>query len=99
MPVMRNLSIPTLWVRPDHDRDSPDRITQVRLAMLQKEGKPIEVVTFPDTNHGVLEYVQAPDGSRTYTRVAEGFFRLMADWIKGRLSPPYGRAQFRPPLS
>lgn len=39
------------------------------------------------------EFLELPDGSRRNTRVTDGYFRLLGDWILGRLAPPYGRSQ------
>lgn len=98
MAVLRSLSIPQLWVLAGEDRSTPSPLTLERLATLQDEGKPIQVALFPDTDHGIFKFVEQPDGTRRYTRAAEGFFRLLGDWIQGCLSPPYGDAIFYPPL-
>jgi hypothetical protein len=39
--------------------------------------------------------VQAADGSRTVTRIAPGYFKLLADWIKGSPQQGYGTARKR----
>lgn len=98
MAVLRQLSVPTLWLLAAEDRDSPTQLTHERLTTLQREGRPIRIATFPNTDHGLGEYAQNPDGSRTTTRFTDGFFRIMGDWALGRLSPPYGAAQFQPPV-
>ena len=97
MPVLRGLSTPILWVNGLEDREAPIELTLSRLATLQREGKPITVANFPDTDHGIFEFTQAEDGTRTYTRVADGYYRLLTDWITGRSSPPYGKAKIEPP--
>ena len=97
MSVLRRLAVPTLWILAGQDEESPGRLTRVRLAALQSEGKPIEVVVFPQADHGIVEFTTAPDGSRTPTRFADGFFRLMGDWMRCRYHPPYGTASFDPP--
>jgi hypothetical protein len=48
---------------------------------------------FPDTDHGMFEYTVNPDGSRTPTRIADGYLQLLGDWVKERPSAAYGRAQ------
>lgn len=93
MPVLRGLSVPILWVLAGSDRESVPRLTLGRLATLQKEGKRIDAYVFPDTDHNILDFEEAPDGTRTYTGVAPGYYRMVADWIKGKWSPPYGRAK------
>lgn len=92
MPALRSSPVPLLWIIAAEDREAPPRVTLERLALLQSEGKRIDVAVFPDTDHGMTEFTQAPDGTRTYTRITSGYYHLMADWINERLSPPYGRA-------
>ena len=41
----------------------------------------------------MLEFVTNPDGSRTMTRITDGYLRLVGDWIQRRVAGPYGRAQ------
>lgn len=95
MPVLRKLDVPLLWILAGADLEAPPVETRRRLLALAKDGRPISVVEFPDTDHGILEFETGDDGSRTMTRYADGYFRLQIDWLKtGRLaSPPYGNAQ------
>ncbi len=91
--VVRSLQMPQLWVLAGSDREAPGTVTCQRLAALIRRGKPIDLFVFPNTDHGITEYVEAPDGSRRTTRVADGYYRLLGDWIRGTLHPPYGRAE------
>ena len=93
MAILRDLSIPVLWVLAGADREAIPRLTLERLSTLQKEGERIDGFVFPDTDHNILEFEDGPDGKRKYTRVAPGYYKLVADWIKGSWSPPYGRAR------
>lgn len=68
-------------------------VTLARLQLLRRFGRPIRIVRFPETDHGIMEFKVNPDGSRTMTLVADGYFRLDADWIKGVWRPPYGQAR------
>ena len=90
---LRQVRARQLWVVAGADREAPPATTLERLRALRYEGRPIEVVVFPDTDHGMYEFEQEPDGARRYTRITEGYFRLLADWVKGVRKPPYGRAQ------
>ena len=56
----------------------------------------VTVYLFPETDHGIFEYKTLPDGSRQLTHTAEGYFRLLGDWMKGRANGVYGRAQRLP---
>ena len=97
--ALRALDIPQLWVIAGEDTVAPGLLTQRRLAGLQAEGYPIATALFPDTDHGMFEFVEHADGSRTMTRITEGYFRLIADYMKGEASGPYGAARIVPPPS
>jgi len=90
--VLQSLDIPQLWVIAANDTVAPGDLTQSRLRALQAEGSPIVLAVFPETDHGMIEFIEGPDGSRTYTRFTDGYFRLIADMMKQTVSPPYGRA-------
>jgi pimeloyl-ACP methyl ester carboxylesterase len=91
--VLRRLKAPLLWVLAGEDREAPIAQTSAALKQLVAAGRPVEVYVFPDTDHGMMEFTTNPDGSRTITRVTDGYLRLLADWIKRDLHPPYGRGR------
>jgi uncharacterized protein len=93
--AMGRLNAPLLWVIAEKDREAPPELTLERLTSLRQGGSDITVYSFPDTDHGIYEFVQADDGSRTVTRISDGYFHLVSDWIKGKLGGPYGRARKR----
>lgn len=89
---LRKVAVPQLWILAGADREAPTALTIDRLHALQREGRPIELVAFPGTDHGIVEFVDNPDGTRTVQRVADGYFRLLGDWVKQERHPPYGRS-------
>jgi hypothetical protein len=91
---LRKVRASRLWIIAGADREAPTAKSLEVLEGLRREGQKIEIAVFPDTDHGIMEFVQEPDGTRTMTRVADGYFRLRADWIKQERHPPYGRAVF-----
>lgn len=95
MPVLRGLQVPQLWVLAGADSEAPPEETRRRLLALAAEGRPITTVVFPDTDHGIVEFETGADGKRIETRVADGYFKLLVDWIgDGRLDDAtYGAAQ------
>jgi len=93
--TLRKLKAPLLWVIAEKDREAPPELTLERLSALRKQGADITVYSFPDTDHGIYEFAQSADGSRTVQRVSDGYFRLVGDWINGPMSGPYGRARKR----
>jgi pimeloyl-ACP methyl ester carboxylesterase len=91
--ALERVNVPVLWVLAGEDREAPIETTRAALLQLQKAGKPIDVYLFPDTDHGMMEFVTNPDGSRRMTRITDGYLRLLGDWIKGRVAGKYGRGQ------
>lgn len=94
MPVLRKLEIPQLWIIAGDDSEAPPRETLRRLRQLAGEGRPIATMVFPGADHGIVTFETGADGERKGTGYADGYFRMMADWVRdGRLDhEPYGNA-------
>lgn len=91
--VLERLEAPLLWVLAEDDREAPIDTTRSALMGLIRKGKPFDVYVFPDTDHGMMEYATNADGSRKYTRITEGYLRLLGDWIKSESAATYGRGR------
>ena len=91
--VLRELRVPQLWVLAADDREAPIAATRKALADLKPASGQIDVYLFPDTDHGMFEFETLSDGSRKNTRITDGYFRLLGDWIKGSETGRYGRAE------
>ena len=94
-PVIAALKVPQLWILAEADREAPPATTLAALQQSRSEGADLTIYSFPATDHGMIEFTEAGDGTRAYTRVTEGYFRLLSDWIKGRAKGSYGRARLR----
>lgn len=91
--ALRKLDTPLLWVLAGEDREAPIETTRGALLGLAKDGKPFDVYLFPETDHGMFEFTTAADGSRSVTRITDGYLKLLGDWIKGEARGRYGRAE------
>ena len=91
--ALRKLKVPLLWVLAGEDREAPIAKTREMLAKLKAAGQPIELYLFPETDHGMVEFRANSDGTRTPTRITDGYLKLLADWIKDGVSEKYGRAE------
>lgn len=91
--ALRKLDAPLLWVLAGEDREAPIETTRGALLGLAKDGKPFDVYLFPETDHGMFEFTTAADGSRSVTRITDGYLKLLGDWIKGEARGRYGRAE------
>lgn len=85
--VIQQVKVPLLWVLAQNDREAPMERTKNTLTKLSNQGVPIKVFVFPDTDHGMYEYVDRSDGSREFTRVAKGYFELIGSWVKDTALP------------
>ena len=94
-PTIAKLKIPQLWILAEADREAPPETTLAALQQLRDKGSDLAIYSFPETDHGMVEFAQAADGSRTHTRITDGYFRLLGDWIKGETRGSYGRARRR----
>lgn len=94
MDTARKLDVEQLWILAEEDHIAPIRLTLRRIEELRTEGKTIHTALFPRTDHGIIEFERAPDGARKYTRFAEGYFRLLADWAWNRRAENYGDVGF-----
>jgi uncharacterized protein len=91
--ALKKLDAPLLWVLAGEDREAPIETTRAALLGLAKDGKAVDVYLFPDTDHGMFEYRTNADGSRSGTRITDGYLKLLGDWIKDAARGPYGRAE------
>lgn len=90
--TLRKLKIPQLWVFAGDDSVAPSAPSIARLKALRRQGVDATIVVYPHTDHGIATFVTDPSGQRRRTGIAEGYLRLIPDWAKGSLDPPYGQA-------
>jgi len=82
-----------LWILAGSDRVAPPAETRRRLVMLAREGRPIQVLEYPNTDHGIVEFEAGADGKRTPTRYEDGYYGAVLDFEKtGTLPGRYGAA-------
>ncbi len=86
MPVLKKLQVPILWVVAENDREAPVKRTLKSLRMLRKFNSKLDVYIFPNTDHGMYEYSEMPDGSRNNIRITNGYFRLITEWVNEKES-------------
>lgn len=94
LPVLSSLETPILWVLAEDDLEGPPDATRRRLSDLAGQGRPITVLEYPDTDHGIVRFETAPDGRRTPLGYAPGYYQAVLDWARtGRLDGDYGEGR------
>lgn len=92
--IIKDLNVPLLWVLAEQDREAPSARTLEILRALKRSGNSIDAYMFPDTDHGMVEFVESEDGTRQMTRITSGYLRLVSDWILGVENRPYGGGNY-----
>lgn len=86
LPALRAVDAPMLWVLAGDDLEAPPAQTRADLLAMRAAGRPVTLLEFPATDHGIVEYETTPGGARRTTRVAEGYFDAVLDFARsGRL--------------
>lgn len=97
MPTLRAGRTPQLWILGGEDYEAPSRETSRRIKSLITTGRPLTLAYYPDAEHGITLFESGSDGSRTSTRYAPGYFRLIIDFARdGYLHGSYGDAEITP---
>lgn len=91
LPVLNSLDTPMLWIQAENDIGAPPDATRKRLIDLAAQGRPVTLLEYPDTDHGIVRFETAPDGARTSLGYASGYYQAVLDWARtGRLDGTYG---------
>ena len=94
LPVLSSLDAPMLWIQAQKDTGAPPDATRRRLIDLSAQGRPITLLEYPDTDHGIVRFETGPDGRRTPLGYAPGYYQAVLDWARtGRLGGEYGEGR------
>lgn len=86
-PLVETIGARQLWLLGGADRQVPRTETLPVLEDIQRSRPDLDIVIFPDADHGLIEPVQRV-GGESYA-FSPGLFDLLADWIKrGRVIAP-----------
>jgi pimeloyl-ACP methyl ester carboxylesterase len=93
-PVIETIKARQLWLLGGRDRQAPSAGTVKALTEIQHARRDLDVVVFPDADHGLLQKSKGPEGE--ITTYPPGLFDLMAAWIlTGRPTAPEAGAVIR----
>ena len=89
-PCFAGLDVPQLWILAADDIDAPVGETVRRLQSLIRDRRPITLVVYPRTEHGLFEYEVDAAGVRQSLRQPATYLPLMCDFIRaGRIGRRY----------
>jgi pimeloyl-ACP methyl ester carboxylesterase len=87
MDTMRQLDVPSCWLLADRDVSAPTEWTVAALDQLRAEGKPVEYHVFPNTDHGILTFVEDEHGVRRMLGHAPDYFERQIAWLEAQSAP------------
>lgn len=96
LPVLGALNTPMLWILAGADSKAPPEATRERLVKLSADERPITVLEYPDTDHGIVVFETDQSGRRISLRNPAGYIQAVLDWAKtGSLRGTYGKGRLR----
>ena len=87
--VLQELDVPMVWLLGEKDESAPNELTIPKLREMIAEGKPYELIVFPDADHSMLLFHEEGE-TRAYTGYAVDYFTTQLDRarrLSGRSSP------------
>ena len=98
MPTLRAATVPQLWILGGEDYEAPSAETRRRINSLLAADRPFTLAYYPNAEHGMTLFDAGADGTRTSTRYAPGYFKLIRDFARdGQLAGTYGDAELERP--
>lgn len=90
MASLRRLQVPLLWLIAGKDTEGAGEETKRNLLILQREGRPVTVAIFPETEHGIHLLRTTSSGKREEIGYAPAYFPMELDFAKtGRMRRHY----------
>ncbi len=60
----------------------PTDWTVDELRKLQKRGRPVDYMIYPDADHGIMRFETMPNGERRVLGYEPDYFKVQIDWLK-----------------
>jgi uncharacterized protein len=80
VPVVTALDVPSLWIFGGDDHSMPTEWTLRELRRLEQQGAPIEVVVYPEADHGIVLYDTSGE-QRRFVGYPPSYMPTMVDWL------------------
>lgn len=82
VPTLAALDSPSYWIFGGADSSMPTDWTIEALQKLQKRGKPVDYLIYPDADHGILRFETGEDGRRRILGYEPDYYRMQLDWLR-----------------
>ncbi|MFL6548651.1 MAG: alpha/beta hydrolase family protein [Povalibacter sp.] len=82
VPTAAALKGPSYWLFGEQDSTMPTEWTVEALNKLQRRGKPVDYLIYPEADHGGMRFEQLPEGERRILGYEPDFFKVQLDWLK-----------------
>lgn len=82
VPTLAALNSPSYWIFGGADSSMPTEWTIEALQRLQRRGKPVDYLIYPDADHGILRFKTDEHGQRHVIGYEPDYFRVQVDWLR-----------------
>lgn len=80
VPVLAELDVPSLWILGGDDHSMPTEWTIRELRRLEARGAPVEVVVYPEADHGINLYDTSGE-ERRFVGYPPSYMPTIVDWL------------------
>jgi len=82
VPTVAGLDVPSLWIFGGEDHSMPTYWSIDRLVPLRAAGRPVEILLYPEADHGILRFDEAEDGTRRMLGYEPGYMATQVAWLR-----------------
>ena len=82
VPTVAGLDVPSLWIFGGEDHSMPTYWSIDRLVPLRAAGRPIEILLYPEADHGILRFEEMEDGARRMLGYEPGYLATQVAWLR-----------------
>lgn len=81
-PVVAELEVPSLWIFGGDDHSMPTEWTVEKLRRLQDQGSPVEILVYPEADHGILRFDRSAGKERRFIGYEPTYHRTQVQWLR-----------------
>lgn len=82
VPTVASLDVPSLWIFGGEDESMPTAWSIDELERLQRTCRPIEILLYPEADHGILRFEEGEDGERRYLGYEPTYMPTQVAWLR-----------------
>ncbi|HEY5808726.1 MAG TPA: alpha/beta fold hydrolase [Povalibacter sp.] len=82
LPAVAVLKSPSFWIFGGQDSRMPTDWSVEALNKLQKRGRPVDYMIYPEAEHGIMRFETMPKGWQHLLGYEPDYFKVQVDWLR-----------------